>query len=886
MLALCLAAACAPALAADIHVRFKVLEPPGEKFCVTVGGYRHDGKDDQWYLPREKVEAAGGQWSRWLDLTPWPLHDRVNRSGGVAEWPSMTLTVAPLDAKGKPSPAEAATGCRLEVQLADRPDEGAVVISFSEKSESSTIGFLLPHPLRAKKEEFETGSQMTARHRAWADAATGDRPIALKRFALCTSLWGPYDPGLARQEVETLKRLGFNVIGGAPAAVLRDAGVKTYGHTGLYGADPDRVTEQWKKYADGPLAKALATEDGKWQYANMHHFVISDEISVVNSKSVEAERLNAWFREYLRARGVTEADLGRPLDAVQYPREALARPALARFAVEQLPPDAAASAGRPPEGRAQTASAGPPPWTRAPRPALSDLPTRRLLYHASKFGHWWSARQLRQTSDLVRATLPGMKTETLPTDHGFFNAWGPPAMGMSYRLLDLFELGGQETVDYLAAEDWMGLNHMYGPATTWTGAQTFEYLHAMLRCSIHGRPMTLMSLLTPSDDGYLRLKAYSALGQGAKVFFFWTFGPTYIGTENYWSDLRSEYDGLAKFSRALARGEDLLAEAVPLRDPVAVLYCVSHDLWHTDDPASFVENRLTWHALRHLSVQPDFLREEDVEAGRLKGYRVLYVTGQCLTRKASAAIDAWVREGGVVYLAAGAATRDEFYEPYVPPFAAAVWPADAADRMVKESHTYNERVDLPGIKPLATVTAGRPPEGAGPSAGGAELPAIGYRLDLRPDVAAADRLAVFDDGAAAGARVAHGRGRVIAFGFLPGLAYSPFKKGQTTLDEVWPAGPRDLLRLPLEAAGVGPVAQADAPVVETSLLAGPRGSALVLVNYTYRPIQRLRVEVQLPHAVGKAVSTEGAAVSVQKTERGVAVELPVEWTDVVLLPRP
>ena len=62
------------------------------------------------------------------------------------------------------------------------------------------------------------------------------------------------------------------------------------------------------------------------------------------------------------------------------------------------------------------------------------------------------------------------------------------------------------------------------------------------------------ALITPSDDGYLRLKAYSALGQGAKSFFFWTFGPTYIGTENYWSDLRSEYDGIAKLSRGLGEG--------------------------------------------------------------------------------------------------------------------------------------------------------------------------------------------------------------------------------------------------------------------------------------------------------------------------------------------
>ena len=362
-------------------------------------------------------------------------------------------------------------------------------------------------------------------------------------------------------------------------------------------------------------------------------------------------------------------------------------------------------------------------------PRQADLATRKIAYYAAKFGQWWSVRQLRQTSDLIHRTFAGlpspMKTETLPSDHSFFNAWGPPHMGMGYRGLDLLEIGGQQAVDVLSAEDWLGLNHMYGPGTTWTGAAAFGYFSAILRSGIGDRPVALRGLITPSDDGYLRLKAYTALGQGAKSFFFWTFGPTYIGTENYWSDLRSEYDGIAKFTRALEKSEKVLYPARPVRDPVAILYSVSHDLWHTDDPASFVENRLTWTALRHLGVQPDFLREEDVEAGRLAAYKVLYVTGQCLTRKAARRIDDWVKAGGVVYLAAGAATRDEFYEPCIPPFAAAVWPDRAAERFLRQSgHRYNERADLPTIQPITRAKVVL--EGKDSS-----IPVIGCRLDLK-----------------------------------------------------------------------------------------------------------------------------------------------------------
>ncbi len=831
---------------AGVFLRVRVAEPRNGRFRVTTGGNRHAG--EPWFLPAVSVEVENDAWSDWLDLSAWPWHGRVDRSGGIAEWPSLRLGVARV------GPGGPVRGCVFAVQLADAPNAAGVVHSFEEKSASDTIGFLVPFPLRGEHaREFETGTQMAARHRRWAEAAvrsTGRPFDPPKRFDIITYVWGHYDPALARQAVDTLRTLGFNVVGGVDFPVLRAAGVpRTYAQTWTFGPDPEATSREWAAFARTTLARDRATEEGRARLRATAHYVLADEVQTLDFRGVDPARRDGWFRAYLRQQGVTEADLGKSLDAITYPADALFAPTLPRNA---------------------------------------DLPTRRLLYHAAKFGQWWSAKQLRHSSDLVHAALPGMKTETLPSDHGFFNAWGAPHIGMSYRLLDLFAVGAQHAVDQLSAEDWLGLNHMYGPGYTWTGAQTFGYFNALLRSAIGERPILLRSLITPSDDKYLRLKAYSGLAQGAKSFFFWTFGPTHIGTENYWSDLRSEYDGIAKLSRALAKAEDVLYSARPVRDPVAVLYSVSHDIWNTDDPAAFVEKRLLWHALRHLHVQPDFVREEDVAApGFLAKYKVLYVVDWCVSRRAGAAIDEWVRAGGgVVYLSAGAATRDEFFEPHLAPFARAVWPDDAAARLISEpGHAYNERADLPAIKPLARARV-RLTDGGKPF----DLPALGCRLDLRPD-AAGRPFAVFDDEKPAGAMVRHGRGRVIALGFLPMLAYGQgahFKP--TTLEENWPAAPRKLASLPLRAAGVTPVAKASVPVVETSLLCGPNGSAVVLVNYTYKPVNALTVDLRLPPGTPpptRAVSTEGGPVRLQKTGNGrVRLELPLAWTDIVLLPNP
>lgn len=733
---------------------------------------------------------------------------------------------------------ETLRGCRVSVELADAPSEKAVVHSFSESSESDTIAFLLPTPLREKAVEFETGSQMAARHMAWAKAATGGKPVQLHSFTFVTALWGHYDPGLARQEIETLKLLGFNIIGGYDGQLLQKAGIRTYATTWNYNPSTKVMDEAWEKAMGGRGTSSKVADPT----ARPAHYVLSDEVQTLDFRSTDPNALNSEFRDYLRARGVTDDQLGTPIAQVEYPAKAMFDKSLPREA---------------------------------------DLPTRRLMYYAAKFGQWWSAHQLRHGTDLIHASIPGMQVETLPSDHGFFNAWGPPHIGMSYRMLDLFELGAQHSVDQLSAEDWLGLNHMYGPDYSWTGAQSFEYFNALCRSARAeapaNQPILQRGLITVSDDNYLCLKAYSAIGQGAKSLFFWTYGPTYIGTENYWSDLRSEYDGIAKLGRMLEKAEPVLDSAQPVRDPVAIVYSVSHDIWHSDNAAAFVEKRLLWHALRHLHVQPDFLREEQIEAGRLKDYKVLFITDACLTRASSAKIDQWVRDGGVLYLSAGAATRDEFYEPYIPAFVADIWLADAAASLKMESHSYNERTDLPTLRPLTTVRVHLP--GAQESF---ELPVLGGMLPLKAE--GIEPIARFADSSPAGATVSHGRGKVIALGFLPMLAYglgAGFKP--TTLEEKWPEPPRRLIQFVLDAARISPIAQCDHPVVETSLLTGNRGSVLLLANYTYQPIDSLVIDLRLAHPVTRAISTEGVAVALEKTPTGVRLRLPLQWTDAVLL---
>lgn len=807
-----------------VFLRFRVQQPSEGTLEARVGGVRKQGPN--WDLPTIRVTVQAGAWSEWIDLTNWPLHKRMTRAGGLAEWPSGRISLQRAGARGR------VESCVVDIQLAEKPEEPALA-SGTEKAGYDSVWFLIPRPLREHAGQFETGSQMTARHQQWAREIVGDTPITLRKFDICTSLWGEPDPTLARQDVETLKMLGFNVINGAPTDALRDAGMHILGKTWSYVDDPGDTIARGRRF----LQKRSESPDEAWEAAHTRHVVINDEVKTLTLKKVPAEKRDAWFREYLKARGITAEALGTSPEQANYPYEALTKETL--------------------------------PWD-------SDLNNRRLLYHASKFRQAWSARQLRLTSDQIRIAMPGMRTETLPTSHGFLAAWGAPHTGMSYSLLDLFEVGRQRSVDVLSAEDWLGLNHMYGPSYTWTGAQSFEYLSAVMRSAMAGTDMTLLSLITPSDDRYLRLKAFSSLGQGAKAFFFWTYGPTFMGDENYWSDLRSEYEGIAKLTRVLQKSEEVLASAQVVSDRVAVLYSVSHDFWHTNRRAAFVEKRLLWHGLRHVGVQPDFVCEEDAAGGKLRNYKVLFVADHCVSAAAMKAIDAWVREGGTLYLSAGACTRDETYEPAPPALLTPVLKSDWLAAFQQQTDCkFNERTDLRDATPFGQVRV---------DLGDAsfDTPALGCRINLQGDQGVFAR---FDDGSPAGVRFDHGRGRVWALGFMPMLAYGQGAKfASKSLKEKWPAGPRGLLNEVLAAAKVDPVARPNVPVVEASLLSGPRASALVLANYTYEPIERLGVRVRTDRPVTRAVSCEtGREVPLSHSGDGMTVTLPLEWTDIVLL---
>ncbi|MCB1025126.1 MAG: hypothetical protein KDB79_12085 [Acidobacteria bacterium] len=819
---------CAQQRERSVFLRLRVEKPTSSNLRVTITGYRHDA--DPWRYEPVTAKTPSGQWTEWIDLSAWKWHGKISRAGGIAEYPSIMLTVVNLETN------QPVNGCDFEVELGDAPSKDGTVISFKEEGDRNSIIFLAPYPIRKNAGEFETGRQMAARRAEWARSALGGNPpFKLKHFEMIADLWTQYDDQVVSMELQTLRSLGFNVVGGVKDPVAIDNGMKTSRKSGLYLADPELLKDRWSTLEKARKNSHPGSPETKKADENIAYYEISDEISAINLKAADKQKLDGWFRAFLKLRGINGPGTGINVEMVEYPILDLYR--------ERLPKDI-------------------------------PLERRRLLFYAAKFGQWWSARQLNLLSGLIHQSFPDVPTGTLLPSHGFLgDAWGPQHIGMSYRMLDYWELAEQKSVDQLSSEDWLGLNHMYGPQYTWSGGQTFGYLNALVRSAIARNPITMRTYLTPSDENYLLLKAHSALGQGVKSFNFWSYGPTMVSTENYWSDLRSEYEGIAKLNRSLAGSEEILYPAKTVSDPVAILYSVSHDIWNNDQKAVFAERRLLWHGLRHLQIQPDLLREEDIESGKLKDYKVLYVTDWNISRAASAAIDKWIKNGGVIYLSAGAATRDEFNEPYKPGFSNLVWEKQTAAGLTLQNGSFNERVDLPRIKPITTALSKV-------NGKDIEVPVIGVRAEMNSQFEITAR---FSDGKPAGKYAPYGRGKIFAFGFMPMLAYGKLANFQpTTLAEEWKPEPRELIGLPLAAAAVRPVAKSDTAVVETNFLDGKEGGALVFANYTYKPITSLGVEVKTRSEVCSAKSASGAGIKILSKSAGdLRLNMPLGLVEIV-----
>lgn|GEM_PF-834103 len=378
-----------------------------------------------------------------------------------------------------------------------------------------------------------------------------------------------------------------------------------------------------------------------------------------------------------------------------------------------------------------------------------------------------------------------------------------------------------------------------------------EYQAGYLKAGTKYNHQRMMFYCMPHYPGnspeHLLQNAVLEMGQNVKDLDWFSIPPDGWTTENYINPRNGlpMFHALRTASDIAGMVEDWLDPAGPVATPVAMLLSEASDTWEiggmgqwavapgTEYSNAFQEERKnTYFALRNAGYRVDLVTESDVREGYLKSYRALYVGGENMERATAKVIAGWVNDGGVLYMSAGAARKDEYDEPL-----------DVLEGVVgrgkrvsyaRYKGALRSKLELPLLKPLATVK----------TVEGAEFPALATMEKFEP-VNGTVVLATYDDGKPAVVSRQTGKGMAYYTGTFPGEAWAkkalpamPCGKGGPENNTRYPqfeptdfdAVAASVVLRPLVDAKIQPDIRPDKPNVVCNRLAGKAGTVIMIVN--------------------------------------------------------
>ncbi|MCX5662059.1 MAG: hypothetical protein NTW19_20460 [Planctomycetota bacterium] len=790
--------------AAHLYIRFQnSTAEPAEIAWLRKGHYQPGGyAGGKGKLPGAPVPP--GQWSPWVDIGP---NLRLLHNEGV--WLTLPdATVVPVqfarDAEGKElvGDMKVVNGEAVNVPIDITWNKAARVM-----------------PSR------DLAAQVVALCKKWRTVNGGKKPAEIAYFG---SFLGGQDWLMALKDA-----LGYN--------------------TGLPDPYTHLEVDGYHQHAKTPAGiEGLAQNMDDKSRARMNTISFGDEITIGRIDFADPAMQTA-FTAWLKEHGITEADLGLPIDKALL-TDHDANPHVGWYA--------------------------------------------NLFSDEQRFAHF------REMTQLARKLFgPQVQTGANYSPHG-----QPQYYGALNQWVDIFRHNG---MTMYWAEDYIFSVPQVPQMISWMFATMHcatKYNHQL----IHFYVMPHAPGQTPEN---LRRSMVFAVGSGAAhIDSFWV-GPQELWTENFvswgYNDIfrvlhESIFDSgeVEKISRhgvrRVGRVGVVLSRATAFnearvkvdaaKDPFVALCANAMTPRKAKDGTELppitaqilcrLEQQMLFLALKHAGHNPELITEDDIMDGCLKNFDAVYFAGEWADHRAVAKLDAWVNEGGVLFADAGCGARNQFDE--------------ADERMAqllglkaspasKDHYVIRPLLELPLAKPIDTLTLA-----------GEAIPAIAMKQVLTP--AGAKVLGTWSDGSPAATVNAHGKGKAFAVGTLAGVSYMktalkviPYARGgrHTVYNPVdfAPAATK-LARLGIDAASVPRDVVCSNPLVEPVVIDSPAGTLVTLVNWTNAPIKGLTVTVKMPAAPKAAKSVQRQQdLPVKFAEGAATFSVDLDEADYVVLTR-
>lgn len=781
--------------------------------------------------PAAAADLEIGEWSAWL-----PVAEMVSRK--APERLFLTVTAGRRSQYVGPHPSGGRIfegfSTNLEIEFETR-FQGKTLKTFRSKAEhGSTVGAVIRFDRLAGGKgptapEFIAGMGSLLDYAKERETFVRSLPLAgapmPTKYQMLTALNG-YGEGayhgirysereVAETEGRTLRMMGINGFQGGPS-FLHDQRAKGEGlglefarggETNIPGYPTPRfeegradVPEAGCPYAPGVPARQREAVQGALDIAlnskvDVFWGITEDEIGTVVDRSPEGKahystcpHCKAGFHEFLKSEGLSPADFGES-------------------DWNAIAPLNVWDAGRREE------------WLGSQKGRMLGFWTRRFNCHAS-------ARLFTPLRDAFNqgnaAAAPGQ-----PRING--GAMRGNTFLMKGHSLDFFNF-------YRLADNQFVYETSNRDARVW---QWDSYLCDVGRKVSTGMDKAFGVLVKPHRGAPVQ-RGLSAVGRGATMINWYTYGPEYAKGDSFSQDP----DLLALVQKAnamIAASEDVLFGSEWVHRPeIAIIKPLASEIWMglTGDAPAWTaawENAKWMHtALTHAHLPVDAIDQVMVRENDLSQYKVIYVNGPNLESAAVAKLAEWVKAGGTLVTCGWGLSRDEYNEPL----------DDFLPMLGLESRAEPEMwraVPLYGATALGDFTHDKfwladAPDSASVRWEGTDL---AHRIHVGREVLqptdAAEVLARWGDGSAAITRTPSGAGAAVVIGFFPGLEYAASVLGEDFDMTRFDPTVRHFASFPA-ADRVEPVVAVDVPTVEGLFVRNreTRKRALILMNWTYR----------------------------------------------------
>ena len=467
-------------------------------------------------------------------------------------------------------------------------------------------------------------------------------------------------------------------------------------------------------------------------------------------------------------------------------------------------------------------------------------------------------------------------------------------------------------LDYVRPFKMKAMTMPWGEDYIWQipdfSVQVMGYLTSGFRAGAKYHDLPIHMYVMPHSPGAtpksFRMSYYTTIAHGAKMINYFCASPSAIGsTENYvdtndlgiWRELHRCTHEAGIFEDYVMDGKVRPAKVGLLLSSVDDVYTGVNNFalaMHNN------ERKALYLALRHQQIPVDFVTEDDVIEGLANDYRVIYVTAQWLHSKGIASLKKWAEAGGTVVARGGGGFKDEFNRPsslagafYGVKSQELTVDPDLYSKYLTAPSPFFPKQDLPVCDPLTTASwsfGDRKVEKA---------EVLVWRQKLEP--ADANVVGRYADGSPAVLEKAHGKGRVILFGFLPGQAYlksglplRPVDRGAvdgsyahflpTAMD--MNVG-RAITEVFLPKNFTRPV-DCDAALVEATCIdTKTTRLAVPLINYAGKAFDKLTVRINGVDRFTRVQSVQRGPLTGTIREGRLEVSLPLDVADMILVDR-